>query len=125
MERFPYKVISGRDGFFASEGKDYPVGDTVELPKSVAMEFRNQLEALTDEGRLEDPVVAKLQVSHLRDHEKEGLLRERKKVLEDELDKIDAELDRIEEAKKPTPETPATPTPAAAPAPATKARAAK
>lgn len=110
VQRFKYRVV-GANTLIASEGKDYRVGDEVELPKHVAINFRQQLEPLDDAGKLEDVDTDQgkfmARMATLRDHEKQQELESEKEKLENRLDAIDAELERIKNSARPTAQTPA------------------
>ena len=110
--RFKYRVV-GANSLIASEGKDYKEGMELELPKHVAVNFRHQLEAIDDGGKLDAPVsdtdkfMARL--GTFRDHEKKQELEAEKARLEAALDTVDAELERIDKASRPTPAAEAAP----------------
>ena len=103
---FAYRV-KGANTVIAHEGKDYREGDEVQLPKHVATNFRHQLEAVDEGGRFDDQetdhgkFMARL--STFREHEREEVLKAEKDKLESRLDAIDAELEKLEAAKRPAP----------------------
>jgi methionine-rich copper-binding protein CopC len=103
MEQFKYRVV-GQNTVIRHNFEDYREGDELELPKHVAVNFKNQLEPLSEEAKFVDTdndVIRATQ--NMRDHEREQILRDRKSELETQLDKVDAELEKIEKAKRPAP----------------------
>jgi hypothetical protein len=101
VKLYPYEVI-GKNARIAQNGKDFQEGEKIELSRQQALSLRAQIKALTPEGEfeaLDQPDVIR-NTAGWRDHEKEQILKDRKAVLETELDKIDAELERIEKGRK-------------------------
>src|SRR5688500_8097722 len=96
VEKYPYEVV-GQNTLIAHENKDYRQGDKIELPLSVAVNFRGQLKSLSEAGKIPEQEVDDVvrRTAAWRDHEKEGVLKARKDALEHELDRVDAELDKI------------------------------
>ena len=104
QELFPYEVVGNAP--IAHNFKSYFAGDKLELPKHVAENFRWQLKPLSDEGKFDEPVEAgdplRMQAG-IRDHEKVEVLEKRKADLEAQVEKVTAEIERINASAKKTP----------------------